>query len=99
MLVGIKYCGGCRASFDRIAEAERVIEAVSGSGGADIQSPVFIHAEEGERYDVLLVVCGCRTRCPDIGAYSAESIVYIDSAGEDGVIEGLRRIFRKEVKD
>ena len=80
MPAGIKYCGGCRASFDRKAEAARVISEAEGSAAGG-ESPVFEYAEEGGYYDVLLVVCGCRSRCPDISAYRYGRVVYIDEAG------------------
>ena len=86
MLVGIKYCGGCRASFDRKAEAER-IAAAYGSEDAERQGPAFaqfVQAKAGERYDALLVLCGCRSRCPDIGAYDFGRAVYIDEKEGEG---------------
>jgi len=71
--VGIKYCGGCRAAFDRKAEAELVKQAAP-----DI---VFSDAADGERYDALLAVCGCRSRCADVSPYSADKTIYIHEAG------------------
>ncbi|MCL1895158.1 MAG: hypothetical protein FWG03_01275 [Clostridiales bacterium] len=103
MLAGIKYCGGCRASYDRRAEADRVIAASGGFQGAapvegedcgqgaapvegedgGRQGVVAVNAEEGGSYDVLVVVCGCKARCPDISRYHYKSTVYIDGPGSD----------------
>ena len=91
MLAGIKYCGGCRASYDRRAEAERVVAASAGLQGAVAvegeddgrQGAVAVNAEEGGRYDVLVVVCGCKARCPDISRYLCKDVVYIDGPGTD----------------
>ena len=79
MLVGVKYCGGCRAAFDRKAEACSTINIVS-EMAAVTQNVSYAAAVTGEAYDVLLVVCGCRSRCPDIGQYSAGMVIYIDEA-------------------
>ena len=76
MLAGIKYCGGCRASYDRRAEAEKAIAASVGLQGA-----AYVNAVEGGRYDILLVVCGCKARCPDISRYHCKDAIYIDGPG------------------
>ena len=79
MLVGIRYCGGCRASFDRKAEAGLVIAAIKESDGA--RGIDFAGASEGGSYDILLAVCGCLSRCLDTSQYIAKEIVYIYEAG------------------
>jgi len=73
---GIKYCGGCRASFDRKAEAESVMQAAP-----DVS---FSDAADGAHYDILISVCGCSSRCADISPYSADKIIYIYEAGAAG---------------
>ena len=83
MLTGVKYCGGCRASFDRKSEAERVLSEIHGEAGKDPADFLITDAVTGGRYDVLLVVCGCRTKCPDIGAYGYDRLVYIDERGRN----------------
>ena len=83
MLVGIKYCGGCRAAYDRGAETKNVIAAAEGEEGPDGQSYEFEYAKEGVHYDTLLVVCGCRTRCPNIRTYDYGHAVYLDEAGAE----------------
>jgi len=81
VLVGIKYCGGCRAAFDRRAEAERTVGSVLKAGGA-AKGISFVDASDGGVYDVLLAVCGCPALCADLSAYKAERIVYISSEGD-----------------
>ena len=76
MLIGLKYCGGCRANYDRRAEAERFIRESNKRQSAD---PItVVPADPGVKYDELLVVCGCKARCPYVSDYSYERIVYID---------------------
>lgn len=73
MIVKVKYCGGCNASYDRTALVRRVREA--------FPSIRFVHANEtrwdekdfdGENFDeknlqedFALVVCGCPVKCAD----------------------------------
>ena len=71
--VGVKYCGGCREQYDRKAGFEEFREKVP-DGAAE-----FVRAEDGGEYDVLLVLCGCPSRCAGITEYHAEEIVFVDS--------------------
>ena len=71
--IGVKYCGGCRAQYDRKAGFEMFRESLS-DGAAE-----FVQAEGGGRYDALLVLCGCPSRCAGISDYHAEEIVFVDS--------------------
>jgi len=70
VLVGIKYCGGCRASYDRKAEADQAVK--------DLR---FEIAETGVSYDVILAVCGCRSLCADLSPYKTEKVVFISEEG------------------
>jgi len=83
LLAGVKYCGGCRAAFDRKAEAEKISEAAA-------EGMVFEAAEEDRQYDTLLVVCGCPSRCANVSPYKAENIVYISEEG--GAAEAAKEI-------
>ena len=78
MLVGIKFCGGCRAAYDRKAEASAAISAVN-EMNKDI---LFVPSPGDEDLDALLVVCGCRSRCVDISPYNTGKLVYINGAGD-----------------
>ena len=64
MIVRVKYCGGCNASYDRTALVQRLHET--------FPSIEFIHASktrengpQGDRQDFALVVCGCPVKCAD----------------------------------
>ena len=81
MLIGVKYCGGCRAGFDRKAEAERTVARVKGIG-APAPGVSFVCAAPGGDYDVLLAVCGCGSLCADVSPYHAGGVVYISEAGD-----------------
>ena len=75
MPVSTKYCGGCRASFDRKAEAELAIQKVKDAKAE--QGEYFSGGNDGRRRDVLLAVCGCKSCCVDVSPYSEENVVYI----------------------
>lgn len=55
MNVGIKYCGGCNPRFNRREFVERLIDENKYSS--------FEPATENNFYDVILVVCGCTSKC------------------------------------
>lgn len=58
MVLAVKYCGGCQASYDRVAMVERIrrefpsITVVSAEG-----------RDEEAKADLVLVVCGCSAVC------------------------------------
>lgn len=70
----VKYCGGCRAAYDRRACVRQLEEKLGQS-----LSP----AEPGAEYDELYVVCGCTARCADIAAIRAGKIIMIDGPGQE----------------
>ncbi|MDR1977412.1 MAG: hypothetical protein LBQ42_01635 [Synergistaceae bacterium] len=58
MIVRVKYCGGCNASYDRAALVKRIQEM--------FPSIPFAHADApGSSPDFALAVCGCSVRCAD----------------------------------
>lgn len=52
----IKFCGGCNPMYDRGAAYRSIVGALAGI--AEFSSP-----QDGQQYDVLLVLRGC-TGCP-----------------------------------
>lgn len=54
--VGVRYCGGCNPTFDRVAAVEGLFRKVEGKARA------VGYREDG--IQALLVVCGCPTACP-----------------------------------
>ena len=55
MKIGVRFCGGCNPRFDRGLALEQI----------RISKPddEFLHAVEGEEYDMLLVIGGCTNCC------------------------------------
>lgn len=71
MIIGIKYCGGCRIEYDR----KKIIEELMD----DYSSICIKEASEDESYDILMVVNGCRTACAEHGKYSSMEKIFINS--------------------
>jgi NAD(P)-dependent dehydrogenase (short-subunit alcohol dehydrogenase family) len=69
--VGLKFCGGCRARYDRAAAARRMREALSGT----IE---FVAPDSGEAAFVL-VICGCETACADTRPFAHRMIRFLTS--------------------
>ena len=61
--VGIKYCGGCNPRFDRVAAVE------------SLGCRALPAARPGERYDLILVVCGCSAACAGLDGLEADQFV------------------------
>ncbi|MDR1781738.1 MAG: hypothetical protein LBR40_01930 [Bacilli bacterium] len=70
MLVGVKYCGGCQSTYDRVAAYKKIENALD----VDIE---IVSDNENKIYDLLIVICGCRVRCPDIDKYQFKDFIYI----------------------
>ncbi|MCX5851591.1 MAG: hypothetical protein NT072_06000 [Deltaproteobacteria bacterium] len=73
--VGLKYCGGCRAGYHRVAAVERIRERL----GDKIE---FVSSDCVD-CDFVLVVTGCATACVDTASFKGRPIRYIKS--EDDV--------------
>jgi len=56
--IGIKYCGGCRAGYDRVALVEELRDRLA-------EKMEFVPADSGEAEKILLV-CGCPTACAKV---------------------------------
>lgn len=56
--IGIKYCGGCRTSYDRRKALKIICELL-----ADECSFEPVHEEK--QYDAVLVMNGCPAQCAD----------------------------------
>ena len=68
MKCGVKFCGGCNPRYDRGAAYRQIKEDLS-----DID---FVHAEEGEPVDNLLVIGGCTACCASYDQYDVKGNVF-----------------------
>ena len=69
--VGLKYCGGCRAGYDRVAMVDSIRERLA-------QEVEFV-AADSEDAQMILIVTGCSTACAKLDNVSELPIRYITS--------------------
>ncbi|WP_326910296.1 hypothetical protein [Sedimentibacter sp. MB31-C6] len=57
MRIGIKYCGGCNSRYDRKKFIDRLLD--------EIDNISIELADKNNYYDLILVICGCFSACPE----------------------------------
>ena len=72
MLIGVKFCGGCREQYDRKQACKNIKEALA------CEQVEFAEAEKDRSYDALLVISGCPVKCADLVGYETEKIITVD---------------------
>lgn len=82
----VRYCGGCNPMYERGKAYRSIVSALS-----DVAA--FSYPQEGEHYDVLLIIRGC-TGCPylyeDISA--DHRIICVSQGDVDGAVEQIRQL-------
>lgn len=86
MKVGVKFCGGCNPRYDRRSVLNRLLE--------DCPALCWSYAKPEEAYDVLLVLCGCPSRCADVSAFHAETVLTVAEPADYG---NLYRFFSQKL--
>lgn len=82
--IGLKYCGGCRAQYDRV----KTVEEIKKRTGDAIE---FV-SHDDEEVDMVLVVTGCKTACADIKSFGNRPIRFIKSSDDaDTFIDEVRK--------
>lgn len=82
--VGLKYCGGCRAQYDRVKTVEEIKKRL----GDTIE---FVSPDTPDA-DMILVVTGCKTACVDIEPFGNLPIHFVRSKEEaDTFIEEMKQ--------
>jgi hypothetical protein len=59
--IGLKFCGGCDPSYDRV----EYVRAIQEAAGSRIE---WVPLDEGG-FTTVLLVCGCDTQCVDMAEY------------------------------
>ena len=73
--IGLKYCGGCNPTYDRVALVKKIQKHLQGK--VEFVSP------ERKDVDLILAVQGCSTACADLSAFQGLRIRTITNI-EDG---------------
>lgn len=85
--MGLKYCGGCRADYDRVCLVRSIGERLAGK----IE---WTAADSGDAEEIL-VVSGCRTACAKPDSAAGRPVRYITGQedAEQWIAEMDQRIF------
>lgn len=67
--IGIKYCGGCSPSYDRIAAAEALREKLKLRGE--------LVQYDDPRAELVVVIMGCSTACAEINGVDSSKLVIL----------------------
>ena len=71
MKIGVKYCGGCNPSFDRIAAAEKIKERFK-------EDAEFVSYTDPDA-EFIIVLMGCGSACADLAGIDEQKILIISS--------------------
>jgi len=69
--IGLKYCGGCRAQYNRVGVVKHMKKALEDR--VDFISP------DSKEAEYTLVISGCKTACADITEFSDRPVRFITS--------------------
>ncbi|RII33993.1 hypothetical protein D2A34_12465 [Clostridium chromiireducens] len=75
MVIGIRYCGGCNASYDRKDFVTKLIKNLDSIHNFEI-------AKENKEYDYLILVCGCFNCCVSHEKYISNNKIFIKSIND-----------------
>lgn len=90
MICGVKFCGGCNPRYERGTALEKI--RAHFEGRID-----FRYAEEGDRYDLLLVIGGCPSCCASHCQYESEHdcVKMWDESHVKDIIKKFERILEE----
>lgn len=70
MKIGIKYCGGCKTTYNRVEYVNKLTN--------DFPENNFEPVNETAGYDIILVINGCKTACANYETLNAKKKVYLN---------------------
>ena len=76
--VGLKYCGGCRAQYDRVGLVASIRERLAGI--------VQFVSNENPEAQAILIVTGCKTACAKLPPTIAGLPIYSISTPKDAEV-------------
>ncbi|MFW5901837.1 MAG: hypothetical protein ACOCTS_02230 [Thermodesulfobacteriota bacterium] len=82
--IGLKYCGGCKPTYDRVALVDDIKERL----GNRVE---FVPADSAD-VSLILAVQGCPTACADLSAFRETPVWSITGPEEaEAFIEHIRK--------
>ncbi len=74
MKIGVKYCGGCNPSFDRIAAAEKIKDKFK-------EEAEFVSYTDPDA-EFIIVLMGCGSACADLSGIDESRIIIVNSEAD-----------------
>lgn len=71
LTIGVKYCGGCNPTYDRVALVKGIEERLRGKAS-------LVRADS-EGISLVMVVAGCATACADLSPFEGLEVWVITS--------------------
>ena len=82
--VGLKYCGGCQPTYDRVEFFKRLSKSVSGHVR-------FVPHDDPEAGHVLIIT-GCQSACVDLTPFEGKSIFLVSKEEDfETILEALHQ--------
>lgn len=72
--LGLKYCGGCNPTFDRVALVKIIADRLNGL--------VRLVPGNDSRARHVLIVAGCRSACMDTAPFAGRRVHLLSAAGD-----------------
>lgn len=82
MTVGLKYCGGCKPNYDRVALVENLQRRLDGQ-------VVWVRADDPAA-ELILAVHGCPTACAELAPFQEKPIFAV--TGPEGAEAFVRHV-------
>lgn len=82
--VGVRYCGGCNAGYDRVALVRRLADA--------LPELELVPAEDGTAYPAALICHGCQVRCTGVSGLSVPAARQIPLTGDGDFTAAKKRL-------
>jgi len=70
MRIGIKFCGGCNPRYNRVKVKKEIENILDDKGTVSM-------AKEGQFYDFLIIISGCKNSCANYSNISYGEILII----------------------
>jgi len=88
--IGLRYCGGCNASYDRKELALKLIKDLGNFHDIEI-------AQEKTIYDLIILICGCLNCCVSHEKYlSGLGKLFISNVNDyDKLLKNIKNILKK----
>ena len=82
--IGVRYCGGCNSTYDRVAVVTRIKEL--------LPELIFVKAQPGKPYAAVLIVNGCSNACTSTLNLAVPACRQVNIGGFEDILPARDRI-------